>query len=183
MRRGVACVTIDQAGHGERARRPQSMEDFTRYPLRRAASARQTAVDWMHTLDYLSGRDEVNAERIGFAGFSMGGMRGAAFVGLDVRVRAAAFCISGAAGEPPPGEQERLAQTSTDPATFAPFMHRATPIVAGEKDDIVPPDRARRFFEAMPEPREIAWGPYGHWDFMPAGLAPLWPFFERHLLD
>ena len=184
--RGAVCVTIDQAGHGDRARRPITTEDFSRYPLRRAAMTYQTAVDWMRTLDYLSQRPEVDGPvvdvgRIGFVGFSMGGMRGAAFVGLDERVRAAVFCISGASRGQPVDEQERLAQLSTDPATFAPLMQGATLVVAGEDDDIVPPASAQRFFEAMPEPREIVWGPYGHWDFMPQGLEPVWPFLERHL--
>jgi fermentation-respiration switch protein FrsA (DUF1100 family) len=62
-------------------------------------------------------------------------------------------------------------------------MDRPTLVVAGERDDIVPPDAAQRFYDAMPEPREIAWGAYGHWDFMPQGLAPVWPFLERHLFD
>ena len=60
-------------------------------------------------------------------------------------------------------------------------MDRPTLVVAGRRDDIVPPASAERFFEAMPEPRAIHWGPYGHWDFMPSGLSPIWPFLERQL--
>ncbi len=181
--RGAVCVLIDQAGHGERATRPITMEDFMRYPQRRAAMTQQTAVDWMRALDYALTRPQVDGERVGFVGFSMGGMRGAPFVGLDGRVGAAVFCISGAAQPLPAsaGEAERIAQQITDPATFAPLMDRPTLVVAGRRDDIVPPASAERFFAAMPEPREIHWGPYGHWDFMPAGLSPVWPFLERQL--
>ena len=53
--------------------------------MRRLDQSLQTVVDWMRTLDYLSERPEVDAERIGFVGFSMGGMRGAPFVGIDKR--------------------------------------------------------------------------------------------------
>lgn len=199
--RGAVCVTIDQAGHGERARRPITMEDFTHYPLRRAGMTYQTAIDWMRTLDYLcagpsearsstagsasagplSEGPQIDTDRIGFVGFSMGGMRGATFVGLDDRVRAAVFCISGAARGEAQDEAARLAQATTDPAAFAPLMQRPTLLVAGEHDDIVPPEAAQRFYDAMPEPREIEWGAYGHWDFMPQGLPPVWPFLERHL--
>ena len=187
VERGAVCVTIDQAGHGDRAHRPVSVEDFMRYPQRRAAMTYQTAVDWMRTLDYLLARPpdespQIDAQRVGFVGFSMGGMRGATFVGLDDRVRVAVFCISGAAQSQPSDEAGRLAQATTDPAVFAPLMHHPTLVVAGERDDIVPPDAAQRFYDAMPEPREIAWGPYGHWDFMPQGLTPVWPFLERTLL-
>ena len=74
-----------------------------------------------------------------------------------------------------------MAQLTTDPTTFAPLMDRPTLVVAGERDDIVPPESAQRFFDAMPEPRAIDWGTYGHWDFMPRGLGAVWPFLERHL--
>ena len=185
VERGAVCVTIDQAGHGERVQRPPSIEDFMRYPQRRAAMTYQTVVDWMRTLDYLSERAEsdprLDMQRVGFVGFSMGGMRGAPFVGFDARVRAAAFCIAGAAQGTPEEGSERMAQLTTDPATFAPLMDRPTLVVAGEHDDIVPPDSAQRFYDAMPEPREIAWGAYGHWDFMPQGLGPVWPFLQQHL--
>ena len=177
----VICATIDQAGHGERAKKPISMEEFTKYPYRRMDQTVQTAVDWMRALDYLSQRPDVDASRIGFVGFSMGGMRGAPFVGLDSRIKAAVFCISGAARSLPDDAGERRAQEATDPATFAPLMTGPTLVVAGKTDDIVPPDAAQRFHDAMPEPREIAWLDCGHWDFMPQGLAPIWPFLEANL--
>ncbi|MEE9277060.1 MAG: hypothetical protein V3V06_01475, partial [Dehalococcoidia bacterium] len=138
--RGLVCVSIDQAAHGERAKRPHNMEDFFRHPQRQADETIQTAVDWMRVLDYLEGREEVDASRIAFVGFSLGGRRGAPFVGLDARVRAAAFCITGVATKTPSDETARLAQAITDPLTFAPYMSgRATLIVAGRRDDIAPP--------------------------------------------
>ncbi len=181
--RGTACVTIDQAAHGERATRPVSIEDFQRYPLRQADQTVQTTVDWMRVLDYLEQRPEVDMARVAFVGFSMGGRRGAPFVGLDKRVTAAVFCISGAARGTPDGEQAQRAQTITDPASFAPLMDgRAKLVVAGTVDDIMPPDSVQRFYDAMPEPKQIEWLECGHWDFMPQGLAPVWPFLDQQLL-
>ena len=117
--RGAICATIDQAGHGERARRPVSMEDFQQWPMRRLDQSLQTVVDWMRTLDYLSERPEVDAERIGFVGFSMGGMRGAPFVGIDKRVKAASFCISGASTlSGRGGIAGELANELTDPSVI-----------------------------------------------------------------
>ena len=178
---GVVCATIDQAGHGERAQRPVTMEDFVRYPYRRMDQTVQTAVDWMRTIDLLAQRPEVDASRIGFVGFSMGGMRGAPFVGLEQRVKAAVFCISGAARGRPDDPREMLAQHATDPASFAPLMQNPVLVVAGRQDDVVPPESAQRFADAMPEPKEVVWLDRGHWDFMPRGLAPVWPFLEANL--
>ena len=181
--RGAICATIDQAGHGDRARRPVSMEDFQRWPMRRLDQSLQTVVDWMRTLDYLSERPEVDADRVGFVGFSMGGMRGAPFVGLDERIRAASFCISGAStltGRD--GSAADLANVLTDPGAYAPMMAgREIQVVAGERDDLITPQATQRFYDQLSDPRELVWLPCGHWDFMPQGVQPVGPFLERTL--
>ncbi len=181
--RGAICAIIDQAGHGERARRPVGMEDLQRWPMRRLDQSLQTVVDWMRTLDYLSERPEVDADRVGFVGFSMGGVRGAPFVGLDQRVKAASFCISGAnARSSRGGSPGQLANQLTDPGTYAPLMAgRAIQVVAGEHDDLMTPEATQRFYDQLSEPRELVWLPCGHWDFMPQGIQPVGPFLERHL--
>ena len=181
--RGAICATIDQAGHGERARRPVSMEDFQRWPMRRLDQSLQTVVDWMRTLDYLSERPEIDADRVGFVGFSMGGMRGAPFVGLDQRVKAASFCISGASTLTGRGGSDgELANQLTDPAVYAPLMSgRAIQVVAGEYDDLITPEATQRFYDQLSEPRELVWLPCGHWDFMPQGIGPVGPFLEQRL--
>ena len=183
VRRGAVCAAIDQAGHGERARRPVSMEDFQRWPLRRLDQSLQTVVDWMRTLDYLSERPEVDPDRVGFVGFSMGGMRGAPFVGLDERVKAASFCISGASTlSERGGAAGLLANSLSDPGADAATMAgRAIQVVAGERDDLITPEATQRFYDQLSEPRELVWLPCGHWDFMPQGIEPVGPFLERTL--
>lgn len=183
VKRGAVCATIDQAGHGERARRPVAMEDFQRWPMRRLDQTLQTVVDWMRTLDYLSERPEVDPDRVGFVGFSMGGMRGAPFVGLDERVQAASFCISGASTlSDRGGAAGQLANALSDPGIYAPMMAgRDIQVVAGEHDDLITPEATRRFYDQLSEPRELVWLPCGHWDFMPQGIAPVGPFLERSL--
>ncbi len=182
-RRGSICAAIDQAGHGERARRPVSMEDFQRWPMRRLDQSLQTVVDWMRALDYLCERPEVDADRVGFVGFSMGGMRGAPFVGLDERVQAASFCIAaGTTLSRSGGSAAELANRLTDCGVYAPMMAgRAIQVVAGEHDDLITPEATQRFYDLLSEPKELAWMPCGHWDFMPQGIAPVGPFLERAL--
>ena len=179
VQRGGVAVTMDQAGHGERAGRPLSAPDFSSYPQRRLAQAAQTGVDWMRVLDYLLTRPEVNAARIGFLGFSMGSARAAALVGLDARIRAAVFCIPGGLQMPAAAGDVSWWEEATHPMRFAPLMDRPTLIVAGTEDDVAPPEVVLAFYDAMPEPKRLEWQPCGHWDFMPQGLAPVWPFLHQ----
>ncbi len=181
-RRGAICVAIDQAGHGERAKRPVGVEEFQRWPMRRLDQSLQTVVDWMRTLDYLSERPEIDADRVGFVGFSMGGMRATPFVGLDTRVKAASFCIAAGTTLSRNGAAAVLANRLTDCGVYAPMMAgRAIQLVAGERDDLITPEATQRFYDLLSEPKELVWLPCGHWDFMPQGVAPVGPFLERAL--
>ena len=187
VQRGAVCVTIDQAGHGERGASGDFRERLS-WPVRRADEAVQTAVDWMRTVDYLVTRPEVDADRIGFVGFSLGGMRGAAFVGLDARVKAAVFAICGAAGavrgqiKGDDAEAVAASLAITDPIHFAPLIApRAALVVAGRRDEYLPPESAQAFYDALGEPRTIEWLDCGHFDFYPQGLAPIWPWLDRNL--
>ena len=179
VRRGGVAVTMDQAGHGEREGQPVSAQAFSRDPQRRLAQAAQTAVDWMRVLDYLGTRPEVHATRSGFLGFSMGSARAAALVGLDARISAAVFCIPGGLRMPATAGDVRWWEEATHPMRFAPLMDRPTLIVAGTEDDVAPPGGVVQFYDAMPEPKRLEWLPCGRWDFMPQGLAPVWPFLQQ----
>ena len=157
------------------------MDDFQRWPMRRMDQSLQTVVDWRRTLDWAVSHDAVDADRVGFVGFSMGGMRGAPFVGIDERVRAASFCIS-ASTTLGRGETADLASQLTDPGVYAPMMSgRAIQVVSGELDDLITPDATQRFYDLLDDPKELVWLPCGHWDFMPQGVAPVGPFLERAL--
>lgn len=164
------------------------MDDFQRWPQRRLDHTLQTAVDWMRTLDWATEHDAVDPNRIAFVGFSMGGMRGAPFVGLDHRVRAAAFCISATAAPPhnhtttPNDPIAQLSTRLTDPGVYAPMMTgRDILVVAGQHDDLITPDATQRFYDLLDDPKDLIWLPCGHWDFMPQGIAPVTPFLERTL--
>ncbi len=179
--RGACCVIIDQAGHGDRAIGPVDIAGLGRYPARAADDALQTAADWMRTVDYLVTRPEVDAGRIGFVGFSLGGAWGLPFVALDARVKTAVFCITGAA-RPGGGDEAARLRALTDPARYAPLIApRPVLLVPAALDDVVLPEQAQALYDALGEPRAIAWQACGHWDFWPQGLEPIWPFLEAHL--
>ena len=181
---GAVCIAIDQAEHGERAHGLLDIGALFNDPKRRLDAMVRTTVDWMRVLDYAATRPDIDMRRVAFVGFSMGGMWGAPFVGIDKRVKAAVFCISGAI--PPPADAppnpDDPATILANPATYGPDMaDRPTLLLAGVRDDVVTPAAAAAFFHAIAKPRQITWLQCGHWDFWPDGLKPIWPFLSEHL--
>ncbi len=88
VKAGFAAAAIDGPWHGERAgARPEAWGD---------AEVDSMAADWRATLDELVALSEIDAERIGYGGVSMGTIFGLALVASDHRVRAAVLGLAGA---------------------------------------------------------------------------------------
>lgn len=81
-RKGFAAMTLDWPGTGERG--DLGTQDRIVDPSVMA----WTVEDYGAAVKYLKGRDEIDDDRIGFAGASMGAMTGLVFASLDKRVKA-----------------------------------------------------------------------------------------------
>ena len=55
----------------------------------------QTAIDIRRGIDYLSKKNFINKEKIGYAGISMGGIIGVLVAAVDTRIKAAVFIVAG----------------------------------------------------------------------------------------
>lgn len=86
---GYAVLCIDAWGFGERHTRAES-EIFKQMLWNGRVMWGMMVYDSMRALDYLSARDDVDAERIGTLGISMGGTMAWWLAALDLRVR---FCV------------------------------------------------------------------------------------------
>lgn len=92
--KGFAVFTIDAAMHGERIDssgifpKPLSLR---KEKLMQTVQAmiKQTAQDYMRGLDYLESRDDIDTERAGAYGLSMGGAVTFILAGLDDRIKTA----------------------------------------------------------------------------------------------
>ena len=189
-REGYAVAAIDAYGHGERAGLPGGPVGSSRLvlPWRRYEHAVQMAVDLMRTLDYLASRSDTDVKRVGFVGFSMGTIMGVAFVALDPRVKAAAFCIGGSrlAGpwdETEPGaDAHRLVNDLVDPTHFASLVApRPVLMINGRQDAVVAPASGQTLFDAFKEPKQIIWYDGGHEDMRGPELKQLWAFLRTHV--
>jgi len=89
-RRGLAAAAIDGPWHGERASAVGAARESY------AAHAVDAMVaDWRATLDALAALPEIDGERVGYGGVSMGTVFGLPFAAADLRVRATALGLCG----------------------------------------------------------------------------------------
>jgi len=174
---GIAAMAIDAQYHGERRR--QGAELLGADLARTREAMVQTVVDNRRALDFLATRTDINPDRIGLLGASMGAILGTIVAAVDQRVCSACLVVGG-------GRWELLARQSHHPAAAALAGALATPeaqaaigtvdpvnfiahlaprpvlMLNGRQDDIVPPECAQALFEAAQEPKEIVWYDGGH---------------------
>jgi len=187
---GYATLRIDGKYRGEReAGAAGGLGLQTAYFYRNRDAMIQTVVDLMRGVDYLASRNDIDVERVGFTGFSMGGAIGAIFCAIDERVEAAVLGITGgdfdklniragATGE----ERLRRAYMIMDPVNF---VSRISPrpllMINGAKDEIVPKAATEALYEAAREPKRIIWYDCGHIDLPDEYLDEMTGFFDAEL--
>jgi dienelactone hydrolase len=91
VRRGFVVLAIDVPNRGERRKR-----DAASGALFKPGTFLQTLGDYSRAIDYLSQRADVDKDRIGYAGISLGAITGLTFVAHDPRVHAMASIVGGA---------------------------------------------------------------------------------------
>lgn len=189
--RGFGVLAFDFPGHGE-------SEGEVHWDAGEVASL-------AGALDFVAARAEVNKEKLGVAGFSMGGLIAVRLAVGDQRVRALALL-----GTPPDLSEliryEFRARTSVaaNGALLALKHHgmtldrdqplslvsrlapRALLVVAGEHDGLIPERKARDMFSAAQEPKEFYLVPNaGHLSYVAADPdrypEKLTAFFARAL--
>ena len=136
--RGVAAIALDAAGHGERKPSTDTEAIFT-----------TTIKDYRQLLPDLLERPELNPEKVGLIGFSMGAMMGTILTAIDERIRVALPCVG--------GELDTLPETCR-PALFAPYLtDRPIAFVNGHNDPTVPEASAKKLHSAVGTNPTIFW--------------------------
>jgi len=179
-RHGAAVALLDLPLHGERAsaklgarwlatlhpEHPADAEEL-RLHVDLAAQARN---DLARALDVLATRSELDAARVGFAGFSLGALVGAWFCAEDPRVAAAVLALAGA------GVGPELLDPARQVARFAP---RPLLLVNAEDDDVFPRARAEALHRAAGAGGEAIWVTGSHRELPGLALKTM----ERFLRD
>ncbi|MCL6532899.1 MAG: alpha/beta fold hydrolase [Armatimonadetes bacterium] len=199
---GFALFAIDAQYHGER--KPEDNSPFFgMYPYRTRDALIQTVIDLRRAIDYLETRKEIDPQRIGYIGASMGGILGAIFAGVDSRVQAPILLVAG-------GDWKILMEKSTlslwretsktnpelvkealkvmDVVDPVRWVGRISPrpvlMINGDADHIVPVESNKALHEAAREPKTVVWYKGGHVpppDQMPSVFLQITQWLNQHL--
>ena len=171
-KQGWTILAIDLAEHGERATSTPTDPLTRRRLIGKPAFVTQSVTELAAGVDLLSATPGVDPARIGFAGFSLGGMLGTVFTAAEPRIRAAAIVIAGSFAytrywERGTTEEERARRRAnaeaTDPVFFAgaiaprPFL-----MVNTTEDPVFPREAVETLFAAAREPKTLHWRPGTH---------------------
>jgi dienelactone hydrolase len=156
---GVASLAVDLPMHGERS---TAGERSAIQPLELMRNWKLALAECTIALRYLAARPEIDRDRLGIVGYSLGSFLGVTVAARERAVRAIVL----AAGGDLPAEMPfgMMVRAVIDPAAAVRKLE-GTPLlmVHGRRDRTVTPEQARRLFEAAREPKEIRWWDAGHY--------------------
>jgi dienelactone hydrolase len=202
--RGIAALFVKLPYYGER--RPASggldAKKFLTPDIDRTVLAmRQGICDVRRAAAWLATRPDVDANRLGVSGISLGGIVSSIVVAVDPSIREGAFLLAGGdlstiLWQMPEGKAFRARwiesgrtladlKALTDP--FDPLAYagrlkgKRVFMMAGKVDEVIPPASAQALWEAAGRP-PICWYDCGHYSavgFLLPGIRRTVDFFER----
>lgn len=127
----------------------------------------QTTRDYRRAIDYLTSRPEIDPQRIGVWGYSMGGAQAYLLTGVEPRIKAVVSCCA-------PKDADRFSPVG--PQNFFPgFGERPFLTVMGRTDELCPVEHAQAMHELNPSPqKELILLDAGHKfppEFVPPAVA------------
>ena len=170
LKNGYAVLRIDFSQHGERKNDVYDFNLTGTYKNWSRDIISQTVFDLRRALDFIETRQELDSQRVGYYGISLGGITGTIFCGVDKRIKVTIVALAG-------GqlnllyEKEALSKKAKDfvsiiePLNFVkeiaprPFL-----MLNAKNDEIVPPLMSTLLFNAAKEPKEIIWYDAKHRD-------------------
>jgi dienelactone hydrolase len=162
---GYAVLALDAATHGERSHEidfqhvnPHEDSDA---PARKnyfsfAEITTQTVKDYRRVLDYVAGRKELDAGRVGLCGYSMGGMDAFLLLSVEPRIKVVVACV-------PPLHGESYGATAPIDYSWGvgkvPFL-----LLMGRQDDMYDSARVEASFAQYlnGEKTRLVWYDQGH---------------------
>lgn len=175
---GYATIRIDAHSHGERVAANVQGDMMARIlGMVQGGGWVQSIVDMRRGLDYCASRDDIDMERVGYMGVSMGAIMGGVLCGVDDRIDAAVLMLGGSLGAFMPGLFDAI-----DPANYiANFAGRPLLMLNGKQDPIITPAAAQRLYDAAKDPKKIVWYDTGHTLPLTEAVQEVTAFLGEHV--
>lgn len=174
-KQGYACFAIDARYHGERPR-SLSLLNLMDYPFEVRDAFAQTAVDLRRAVDYLTTREDIDASRIGYMGFSMGAIIGSFVTAVEHRYRCPILVVGGgdwdtllaktilpltsSGGQKDAGKRRDIVSVLAplDPLLWVgQIAPQPVFLINGDADDIVPVPCGKALQQAAAQPKKTLW--------------------------
>ena len=147
LKEGYAVLALDAQAHGDRIAEndyqvvnlyndPGAPPRKNHFTLRDIVT--QTLLDYRRGLDYLATRDDIDMDRIGIVGYSMGGFHSVALTAIEPRIKAAVGCVVPIAWREDP---------ILDPTNYMRSMgKRPFMMVQGKEDDLCNEAQSKKLY-------------------------------------
>jgi dienelactone hydrolase len=202
-RQGVAALFIKMPYYGPRRRKDSPKRMLSEDPRETVAGMTQAVLDIRRATAWLAEREEVDEERLGITGISLGGIMSALAASGEPRLNNVAIVLGGgnfadllwanettqakkfrerwlAGGET--RETFREVVSKIDPATHGHLLKgRRVLMIEAQNDEVIPPESAKALWESMGREPELVWLDAGHYTairYLPRELVRLDMFFN-----
>lgn len=180
--RGCVALFLKMPYYGERRPEGSSKRMVSHDPRETLTGFTQAVLDIRRAADFLARRDDVDVERIGIFGISLGGITGGLAAGIEPRFQNVCLMLAGGdfgrvAWESKETQKSRdywikLGKSKEefveilkpiDPLTYAEELRgRRMLLLNAKEDEVIPPECTKVFWKAAGEP-EIVWYSGGHY--------------------
>jgi len=168
LKNGYAVFRIDISKHGDRKEDEYdlSFTGKTRYWSREIIT--QTVFDLRRAVDFIETRKELDANKIGYFGISLGGITGTIFCGVDERVKVPVIVLGGGQFNLMYGKKALSADAKDYTSIIEPlnFVKEIAPrpllMINAENDKIIPPMMSKLLYNKAKKPKNIIWYPAKH---------------------
>jgi len=185
---GYAVLRIDGANHGERKKFDHTYNFTGGYRFWTRDLLAQTVFDLRRGIDLLQKRDDIDTDRIGYLGISLGGVIGTIFCGVDQRIKVPVIALAGGGLQfvfkfDAFSSEVRNYISIIDPINFVGAISpRPLLMINAENDEVVPPVSSKLLFEKAGEPKKIIWYPTKHREVPQNEVFPEAIHWFRHYL-
>lgn len=152
--KGVAILALDAPEHGAQQAPNKRYWTDTVY----TAAVHQGDLNYRRALDYLTTRPDIDKERIGAIGYSMGAIMSSILGSVDDRIKALSLCVGGDPFLAVARTRSRPEDYDVSPSLYiAHFAPRPIIMFNGKTDPVMVVPAAVMLQNAAQEPKKVVW--------------------------